>query len=87
MLYLEAFSCSCLYVTTDFLDIQPYNLSGLFLVSREASAPRVSCPPRFLKLDFPGRIGPNLMSSWTQLHLKWIPLDDSLSADFPLPQW
>ena len=63
MLYLEVSSRSCLYVTTDFPDIQAYNLGGLFLVSREVSALRASCPPRFLKLDFPGWTGPNLMSS------------------------
>ena len=43
MLYLEASFGSCLYVTTDFLDIQPYDLGGLFMVSQEVSAPRVGC--------------------------------------------
>ena len=45
MLYLETSSCSCLYVTTDFLSIQPYDLGGLFMDSQEVSAPRVGCPP------------------------------------------
>ena len=43
MFYLEASSGSCLYVTIDFLDIQPYDLGGLFMVSQEVSAPRVGC--------------------------------------------
>ena len=43
MFYLEASSVSCLYVTIDFLDIQPYDLGGLFMVSQEVSAPWVDC--------------------------------------------